>query len=303
MIKKRKESLNGKKQLLSQKQLIAVSIALAITMAAVFTIFALQSIEISFSLKAAIIDQLGESDPLMVNYTFVENAKNILTNCNFEVTHYSESLNVTFFRGLAKLNSGIIILRVHSALRDDNSTVDLFTSEEYSGKYELEKQQGLVVIGQYLYTNETKYYYAITHKFIENLEGSFPKSIIIAMGCWSLKPECQQLAKAFIRKGAKAYVGWTSAVLAKDTDQDTITFLERLLIQNNTIKEAVTNLNHTYYDPQLKQEVTTKMEFYPPEEENLRISNLLAEVKSSKSFMASNLDMLPIFIAKDEFYK
>jgi len=305
MIKKKKERVKEKRLAFSQKQLIVVSITLSLTIAIVFTIFALQPTDIPFSLKAAIIDQLG-TDPLMTNYTFVENAKNLLKSRNFDVTYYNKSLDVNFFKELTKLNSGIIILRVHSALRNDNSTVDLFTSEEYSsGKYEYEKQQDLVVIGQYLYlyTNETKPYYAITYKFIENLEGAFPKSIVIAMGCWSLKPECQQLAKAFIGKGAKAYIGWTSVVLSKDTDQDIITFLERLLIQNDTLEDAVKNLEHTYYDPQLKQKVTTRMDFYPSEARNLKISDLLADVKRSKTCTALNCNVLPLFIVKVEFLR
>ena len=301
MIKKKKERVKEKRLAFSQKQLIVVSITLSLTIAIVFTIFALQPTDIPFSLKAAIIDQLG-TDPLMTNYTFVENAKNLLKSRNFDVTYYNKSLDVNFFKELTKLNSGIIILRVHSALRNDNSTVDLFTSEEFSsGKYEYEKKQDLVVIGQYLYTNETKSYYAITYKFIESLEGAFPKSIVIAMGCWSLKPECQQLAEAFIKKHAKAYIGWTSAILSKDTDQDIITFLERLLIQNKTLKDSVANLEHTYYDPKLNQKVTTRMNFYPQGEADLKISDLFAEVKSSKSSAMLSLDDLPIFMDKVEF--
>ncbi|MGB9778973.1 MAG: hypothetical protein ACPLW8_06160 [Candidatus Bathyarchaeales archaeon] len=301
MVKKKKR-VEEKKLAFSQKQLIAASIVLSLIIATALIIFASRLTDVPFSLNAAIIDQLGESDPLMANYTFVENIENLLKSRGFDVTYYNESLDVNFFKGLTKLNSGIIILRVHSALRNDNSTVDLFTSEEYSGgKYKQEKQQDLVVIGQYLYTNETKSYYAITHKFIENLEGSFPKSIVIAMGCWSLKPECRQLAEAFIKKHAKAYIGWTSAVLSKDTDQDTITFLERLLIQNKTLKDAIADLKHTYYDPKLNQTIVTRMNFYPPSESDLRISTLLAEVKSYESLAALSLDGLIIFMAKVEF--
>lgn len=304
MSKKKKESLKGKEVILSQKKLIALSAALSLTIALIFIIFALQSTDIPFSMNAAIIDQLGESDPSSVNYTFVENAKNLLLSHNFTVTYYNESLNIDFFRNLAKLNSGIIILRVHSALRKDNSTVDLFTSEEFIGGYDGERQNDLVVIGQYLYTsaNETKYFCAITHKFIEELEGRFPKSIIIAMGCWSLKPECQQLAAAFIKKGAKAYIGWTNVVLSKDTDQDTITFLERLL-NNENLADATKSLKHTYYDPMLQQNVYTNMTFYPTDMWNLKISDLLTEVKSSNASLVFNPNIFSVFMTKVEFLR
>lgn len=291
---KRKEGLKEKGRVLSQRQLIAVSIVLSLTIAIIFTIFALQSADIPFSMNAVIIDQLARDAP---NPTFVAEATSILQSRSFSITYYNETLDVGFFRKLATGNYGIIILRVHSALRKDNSTVDLFTSEEWTpGEYPPE----LVVPGNYLY-NPEKFYCAITHEFIRNLQGVFPKSIIVAMGCWSLKPDPEPLlAEAFIKKGAKAYVGWTSVVLPSHTDNDTITFLKRLLIQNETLEDATSNLRHTYYDPELKQDVKTSMTFYPFEMRNLKISDLLAEVKGSKALIVFN-DVFPVFIVKVEF--
>lgn len=304
MAKKKKESLKEESQLLSKKQLIAISIVFALTIAVVFTIFSLQSTEVPFSLKAAIIDQLGESDPSMLNYTFVESVTNILINHNFTVTYYNESLDVNFFRGLAKLNYGIIILRVHSALREDNSTVDLFTSEEYaSGKYQWERQNGLVVIGQYLYAPE-KYYYAITPSFIKEIEGRFPKSIVIAMGCWSLKPKCEQMAEAFINKGAKAYIGWTDVVTPTHTDVDTLEVLQLMLIANKTLEEAVSNRSHPYKSG--NQTVTTQLRFYPQEAKNLTISDLIQEVKSSEKsqIIINSFEPVPLFcVTNIAYYK
>lgn len=296
MSDERKKSLKGKKHVFSQKQLIAVSLAISLTIVIVFTIFALQSSDIPFSMNAVIIDQLAQGAP---NPTFVAEATSILQSRNFSVAYYNESLNVDFFRKLATGNYGIIILRVHSALRVDNSTVDLFTSEEWaSGKYPSE----LVVPGNYSYQPE-KFYCALTHEFIRNLEGYFPKSIVVAMGCWSLKPDPRPLlAEAFIKKGAKAYVGWTSVVLSSHTDNDTITFLERLLIQNKTLEDATAHLKHNYYDPELKQDVNTSMTFYPIEMRNLKISDLLAEVKRSKVLIVFN-DVFPVFMVKVEFLR
>jgi hypothetical protein len=297
MSKKKKEKVKEKKLAFSQKQLLTISIALSLTIAIIFTIFTLQSTDIPFAMNAVIIDQLARDAP---NPTFVAEATSILQLRHFSVTYYNdynESLNVDFFRKLATGNYGIIILRVHSALRVDNSTVDLFTSEEWaSGKYPPE----LVVPGNYSY-NPEKFYCAITHEFIRNLEGYFPKSIVVAMGCWSLKPDPKPLlAEAFIRKRAKAYVGWTSVVLPSHTDNDTITFLKRLLIQNKTLEDATSHLEHTYYDPELKQNITTTLTYYPLEMRNLKISDLLAEVRSSKALMLFS-DVFPVFTAKVEF--
>jgi len=291
MAKKKKEIAQQKTLIPSKKHLVAVLIVLTliITLCSVVFFLFLQPSEVAFSLNAAIIDQLGESG--MSNSTFIERATNLLESRNFTVTYYNKTLNVDFFKGLAEYNYGIIVLRVHSALREDNSTVDLFTSEKYvSGKYQWEKDHGLIVVGEYLYRPK-EYYFAITSLFINNLAGRFPKSIIIAMGCWSLKPKCEQMAKAFLDKGAKAYVGWNETVLPKDTDYETAKFLEMFLGENKTLASAVDLTGrHIYHDPSVNKTVTSRMDFYPPLPSvgDLKISDLIAETKGFKTLTAFN---------------
>jgi len=299
MAKKRRETLKEKAQLPSKKQLITVSIVLALITATVSIIFLSQSSDVPFSLKAAIIDQLGESDPSLLNCTFVESVTNVLESHNFTVTYYNETLDVDFFRRLAGYNYGVIILRVHSALREDNSTVDLFTTEKYAtySKYQWEQDHGLIVVGEYLYRPK-EYYYAVTSLFIRNLGGRFPKSIVIAMGCWSLKPECEQMAMAFIDKGAKAYVGWTEIVLPKDTDHETFRLLEMLLNENRTLVDALSRTNLYSYIAGNKT-IYSHMWFYPSSAENLTISGLISEAKVSSALTAFNnaKNFSPVLIA------
>jgi hypothetical protein len=281
MTKKGKVTRKEKKRF-SSKQLMVISIIIAsiIALGSVLSFLLSQKPEV-FSLRAAIIDQLGEEFP---NSSFVENVTNLLTTRGFNVTYYNKTLDVNFFRGLANNRYGIIILRVHSALREDNSTVDLFTSEEFADyKYLQERENGLLVRGEFLYTG--KLYFAITSKFIESLEGGFPKSIVIAMGCWSLKLECEQMAMAYIDKGAKAYVGWTDIVLPKDTDSETFRLLQMLLNENRTLVDAVSRTNgYTYHGDH--QTIYSHMRFYPSSEENLTISKLITEAKVSSSVTA-----------------
>jgi hypothetical protein len=293
MAKKKKEISQEKTRIPSKKHLVTILIALTliITSCSVVFFLFLQPSEVTFSLNAAIIDQLGESDPLSSNSTFVESVTNMLESRNFTVTYYNKTLDVDFFKKLAEYNYGIIVLRIHSALRDDNSTVDLFTSEKYdpdydSNKYPSERESGLLTIGEYLYA-PGKYYFAITSLFINNLVGRFPKSIIIAMGCWSLKPECEQMAKAFLDKGAIAYVGWTDIIYPQDTDQETATLLEMFLVKNETLAAAVARTKRHTYPVYGK---TSRMEFYPPSVSvgNLKISDLIAEAKGSKTLTTFN---------------
>ncbi len=276
-MKKRKEKIPQERKLFSKKQSITISIALAaiIILGFLLSSFLLQNQEVKFSLKAAIIDQLGEEFP---NPQFVDNVTSILEVAGFNVTHYeSKKPDVNFFKGLAKYNYGIIILRVHSALRDDKSTVDLFTTEPFNEYAHVQDQNnGLLVMGILNYSQDPKEYFAITSTFIKSLEGTFPKSVVIAMGCWSLKPECKQMAEAFIRKGAEAYIGWTDMVDPGHTDNETVKLLRMLLKENKPIEEAVgcTSQDWRY---------SSKMRYHPESAGDIKISGLIEEAEASSN--------------------
>jgi len=272
-VKKGKEVQEEKKLTRSKTFLIAVSLILVLIITAVsaMVFFSQEPSKVVFSLNAAIIDQLSMEYP---NMAFVENITNILKSRNFNVTYHSQKLDVEFFKKLATYNYGIIILRVHSALRNDNSTVDLFTSEPYKENLHVQEQSnGLVVKGILNYSSVPKEYFAITSKFIENLEGEFPKSIIIAMGCWSLKLECKQMAEAFIKKGAVAYIGWSDLVEYQHTDKETLKLLQKLFEDNATIAEAVNGVAH---DPVWG----SKMNYLPITARDIKISGLIEEAEN-----------------------
>ncbi|MGB9740816.1 MAG: hypothetical protein ACPLW5_03505 [Candidatus Bathyarchaeales archaeon] len=258
------------------KKLLAVSMILAIIIivgAALFQFFWLnQEGEVKFSLKAAIIDQLSKDFP---NKNFVSNITEMLEEYNFTVTYYNYTqVNVEFFKGLARSNYGIIILRLHSALRIGGSAVDFFTSEPYDpSKYTKEQNEGLLVNGTLLYSG--KQYFAFTPTFVEKLEGTFPKSIVIAMGCQSLNQTVkQQMAKAFCYKGAKVYIGWSSWVSWEHADKETMNLLQRLLSENKTIEEGV---ERAYPDPSYG----ARLNFYPKSAGGLKISDLIEEAQAS----------------------
>lgn len=244
-------------------------------------------------LRAVIIDQLAASFP---NASFVANATLILQNYGFSVTYYDKNLDVGFFNNLANSNYGLVIIRAHSALRNDSSTVDLFTSERYdsaSEKYSSELDAGLLTIGEFLY-KPGEQYYALSSLFIKNLAGRFPSSIVIAMGCQSLKQGCEQMAQAFLDKGAKAYIGWTDIVMPNDTDQETMNLLSALLNENATILDAVADtdphLYHGYASPDNTTiiDVQSTMSLYPWSNGNLTIPQLLDQPKTSSASVALN---------------
>lgn len=287
----------------SQKKFAIASIILAFVVVLSLVLFLRtpQQTNVTFSLKAAIIDQLGGEFP---NPTFVSNATDLLKNRGFNVSYFNESLNVNFYRGLAKGNYGILILRVHMALREDGSTVDLFTSEEFNeSRYRDEREDGLLTRGEYLY-RPGKFYFALTTKFIGTLENRFPKSIIFAMGCWSLKPTEDMMAYSFIFKGAKAYIGWNETVTVNDTDHETLQVLEKIAGQNMTLGSAVAQTNfHIYEDPDTHERVTTQLDVYPrPLAVNLTLSQLIAEAETSKSqLLLNNQESFPSLITNPSY--
>ncbi|MEM2147771.1 MAG: hypothetical protein QXJ94_04120 [Candidatus Bathyarchaeia archaeon] len=300
---KKSDASQKKKKIMSTKRLAFVSISIALMI--VFTVFTLsyfysENSDI-FSLNAVIIDQLAKDHP---NPNFVGNVTKLLKNHGFNVSYYcNETLDVDFFRTIAERRFGIIILRVHSALREDGSTVDLFTSEKWIGQYTKERDKGLIVYGRLI--NDPNLYCAITYNFIGNLSGRFPKSIIFAMGCWSLKANCEQLAQAFINKGAKAYIGWTEEVLPSDTDNETFKLMKMLLDDGYPLGYAVRQTkayNYTGVSPNgEKILITTQLRFYPNSTEvnNLKMSELTEEAeKTYTSSLKCNLIIDFAFQAK-----
>lgn len=277
---KKKAAALKEKRRFSNKQLAILSIiSVSIIVLGSMLSFLLLQKPTKFSLNAAIIDQLEEG---FKNQECVDNVTDILTDAGFNVTyHESGKLNVNFFKKLAKYDYGIIILRVHSALRDDNSTVDLFTAEPFDEHVHVQDlNNGLLVKGILNYPQGPKEYFALTSKFIESLEGTFPKSIVIAMGCRSLKPKCEQLAEAFIKKGAEACIGWTDMVDSDHTDDETVKLLRMLLEEDKTIYDAVrsTSPDWRYF---------SKMRYYPESAGSLKISSLIAEAKASSNHQSA----------------
>jgi hypothetical protein len=292
---KRRKKISKKRKILDKKFLIFSAGIIIIVLGFISYKVFFQNPEIKFSLKAAIIDQLGFGDTQ--NPEFNKTVTKILLDAGFNDVSYhkSETITVNFFQRLAKDNYGVIILRTHSALREDKSTVDLFTSENYTAplatEYRARYGSGLLVKGEY-FREPGKFYFAITSKFIESLKDPFPKSIVIAMGCWSLNRT--QMADAFIQRGTKAYIGWTDMVYPWDTDNETVHLLNMLLKDDMQLWYAVSQTRN-YTCSFGGQTVTTHLDFYPKSAGNLTISELIQEAKVSTTLQSTvnNLKPLP----------
>jgi hypothetical protein len=174
-------------------------------------------------------------------------------------------------------------------MRKDKAIVDFFTSEKFSEhKYEDELNNGLLTKGYYSW-KPGEFYFAITPKFIENLEGCFPKSIVIAMGCNSLNKTCTEMAEAFIKKGAKVYIGWTGLVEPSHTDNETIKLLKMLLEENKTIADAVHDIT-----PDFHFFPKSEMSYHPKTVGSLKVSDLIVEAKASSDHQSAITFFKPI---------
>ena len=224
--------------------------------------------------KAAIVDQLSLTFP---NQTFIEKATTILKQAGYTVDYVSgEQATVEFYRNLPTQGYEIIILRVHSSAAEllgeefVENPVAIFTSEPYSQtKYLYEQLTDQLVIASYTMP-QPPYYFAITPKFVsESMKGSFQNSIIVMMGCEGLNNT--KMAEAFIQKGAKAYIGWKGAVSASHTDKATITLLQHLITEKQTIGQAVENtMKEIGPDPTYK----SILQYYPHSSAQQTIENI-----------------------------
>ncbi|MCJ7423093.1 hypothetical protein MUP01_02345, partial [Candidatus Bathyarchaeota archaeon] len=87
---------------------------------------------------------------------------------------------------------------------------------------------------------EPPYYFELGPLFIASCtKGEFNGTFVVMMGCEGLSNTW--MARVFVDKGAKAYVSWNGSVSSSHTDQSTITLLQHLILEKQTIRQAVEN--------------------------------------------------------------
>jgi hypothetical protein len=187
--------------------------------------------------KAAIVDQLSLTYP---SPTFVENATRTLEQAGYEVDYSpGEEVTVDLYRRLPSLGYKVIVLRVHSGVELDRPSEDvaLFSAEPYSpSKYVEEQRLGRVAL-VYYYQGSPQYF-GVTPDFVRaSMVGKFDGTTIILMGCDGLRNDAT--ARAFVGKGAKAFVSWSGPVSASHTDEATERLLEHLVADKESAAEAV----------------------------------------------------------------
>jgi hypothetical protein len=138
---------------------------------------------------------------------------------------------------------------VHSALRLENSTtnvltapLDFFTSELYSRASHVQMQEfNQLDIVMYNQTSAIRYFGINPNFVMDAMEGNFQGATIILEGCNGLDGlgRSETMLQALVYRGAKAIIGWNASVSMDHTDTATLDLLNRLLVDNQTVGEAI----------------------------------------------------------------
>ncbi len=146
----------------------------------------------------------------------------------------------------------------------------LFTNEEYSRVRHWPDQfdDRLVIasVGE-----DYDDVFGIPPKFIsKGMEGKFDDTVIIMMGCSGIF--LIDLAKAFVDKGASAYLAWNATVNLDYVDKATPYLIEQLCSEQATIKEAVdSTMKVIGPDPRYKAE----LKYYPSGSGDMTLGELI----------------------------
>lgn len=220
---------------------------------------------------AVIVDQLAETHP---NPDFVEAATVLLEQHGYRVRYIgTDEANVDAFRGLPTLEPELVLLRIHSARRYEDGTpsdeITLFTGEfidldrhrlsdvppematSAAGTWERLRDAGVARpsrleaadqshIGPvfYLRGGQRSPHFGVRASFVaERMEGVFPETEILMMGCDGLRSD--SMGRAFLQRGAARFVSWDDAVTAPHTDAATLRLLELHIRDGLPLEDAV----------------------------------------------------------------
>jgi len=204
--------------------------------------------------KAAIIDQLSMIKP---NPELIMQTREILETYNFTVDVWQgQAVTTELYRTLPQYGYKIILFRAHlglsSILQDSKmimlESTSLATGETYNPqKYTAEQLNGIVQKGWM--GQEQRLVFTVNSRFIaEKMKGEFNDTIIMMMGCVSYLFD--DMASAFIQRGASTYIGWNNSVDLHYMDNATLNFIDNLFTQQLSIEEAaIQALSETGPDP------------------------------------------------------
>lgn len=214
--------------------------------------------------KAAIIDQLHNIKP---NALYIETTREILEAQGYAVDVWQgNDITVSFYKDLPARGYKLIIFRTHMGILSlvGNSevipldTTALFTNEVYdTRKHVLEQLNEQLQEGQI--NEDYPTVFALTPKFItDGMRGEFADTVILMMGCASLYWD--DMAAAFVAKGASVYLGWSATVTLDYLDSAALDLVTYLLPKQLNIAQATAGtMVKAGYDPYYN----ARLRYYP----------------------------------------
>jgi hypothetical protein len=185
-----------------------------------------------------IVDLFYSSNP-----QFTDEATAYLATKGLPTNIFKDSnITVDFYRQLPKYGYSLIVLRVHAGVleSDPGKPTFLFTEEPHNTyEYPIEQMLEQVQAGKIDPDNPAEEpVFTVGPLFIAaSMEGRFNDSVIILSSCLGLYTD--QLANAFIERGAKAFISWDEKVGLTHTDEACMVLLRSLIEEGMTISEAV----------------------------------------------------------------
>jgi hypothetical protein len=190
-------------------------------------------------LKCAIVDQLYEAAP---NPVFIQHITQLLESSGFSVDVYrTDEVTVDFYEQLPSHGYKLIIFRVHAGLLENETgrgdKIWFFTSEKYSRmRYYIAQLRDQITAAKT--TIDDTPVFAVSAKFVTQcMRHDFSDTVIINMGCASFYSD--ELARAFVERGASAYMGWDASVGLNYVDAATMVLIEKLFSEELTIEQTV----------------------------------------------------------------
>ena len=226
--------------------------------------------------KAAIIDQLYLFQP---NPSFIDETTEILEGYGFKVDVWQgEEITVDFYRELPKYGYELIVFRAHMGILCylkgsevvPTEITCLFTGENYTPtKYVAEQLTERVQEAQM--PEDCPTVFAVNPEFItKSMKGEFDNTVIIMMGCAG--HHIDDMAAAFVQKGASTYLGWSATVVLDYVDTAAPNLVANLCTKKLTVEQAtaetMAEVGHDpYYNARLK--------YYPVESGSQTIRELI----------------------------
>ena len=210
--------------------------------------------------RAAIVDQLYN---LQENPYFIAEVTAELEEYGFAVSlHQGDDIDVDFYRSLPTHGYRLLVLRVHSGLLGEEGQVhtptQLFTNEPYSRHiHQTDQAAGRLAMG--MPDPRQPGLFSIGPTFVtDRMLGAFDDTVVILMGCGGIY--LQDMAEAFIQKGASAYIAWDLNVVLHYVDDATPFLIRQLCHEQATIQQALERTMAAYdSDPKYG----ARLEYYP----------------------------------------